>query len=1136
MSNIYHTIKNHSNAIFELLKTSEVKKIYNISIPHLALLLQFSEKPFVVIEDSAESALTLYNDLLFFNSVFRSALTKQHSAQIIYFPPSSSTELIGERAKALFKLKGILNGQRAYSPQQAAGSPACPADAGRSERIQNQLFLTLDSLKFTSGKIKMQKTLKNNISLITSKGAFQTGFSIFEIENDVLSIKRRMVMDREKLKGWLISYGYRDVSMIVEKGEYSQRGWLFDIYPVTEDYPVRVEFFGDEIDLIRIFEPSTQRSTREIDELSIFPAKEGELKSNLIGDLSKLCDIDIFVNSSNSELRALMGEPSSLPTVSYSLLPFVSEGVDSAELSLKGMGILPEERKGIEDIPRILTGIGKNTVAVLSSESQSERLKEIMFNGNYGLIAPIIERQDLKSYDGRLCITTGRLSSGINLPALLILTDREIFGERLPYRPIKKSKASRLLLSIDDMKPGDFVVHEYHGIGKFIELQRQKTTIDDKSYEEDFILLEYANGRVYIPFHNIQKLQRYSAGEGHIPYIDKLGGKGWHQTKQKVKTGIREMAEKLLRLYAERKIVRGFVFSEDTPMHREFDDFFPYEETPDQIKSVEEIKKHLYSEMPMDMLLSGDVGYGKTEVAMKAAFRAVYDGRQVAVLVPTTLLAEQHMRTFKMRFSGFPVKIDQISRFKNKEDMKRSITSISKGETDIVIGTHMLLSKKIQFHNIGLLIIDEEHRFGVAQKERLKELKRGVDVLMLTATPIPRTLHMSLSGIREMCTIETPPEERLAVKSIVTVFSDKTIKEAIEREIRRGGQAFFVHNRIRDIDKISTFIKGLIPDAKIAIAHGQMRGDELEKLMLAFINKETDVLVCTAIIGSGLDITTANTIIINRADTFGVSDLYQLKGRVGRGDVQAHAYFLMPGEDIITDDAKKRLQAIQEMSYLGAGFRLALKDLEIRGAGNLLGSEQSGHIHRVGFDMYMEMLEKAVAEIKGHEIKEEIDPQIRLMLSAFIPEDYIPDIALRLNIYRRISSVKSIDVLSELKHEILDRFGSMPDAMNNLIHVVKIKLLAKQLYISNVSDMEGRYRLSFISNQENKYKIPEDFFDKLLKTLFEMQKRGSGVRFLPDGFELDVHGLSSKEAIAKAEEMLQSLWAGNQNAKLVNTY
>jgi transcription-repair coupling factor (superfamily II helicase) len=459
--------------------------------------------------------------------------------------------------------------------------------------------------------------------------------------------------------------------------------------------------------------------------------------------------------------------------------------------------------------------------------------------------------------------------------------------------------------------------------------------------------------------------------------------------------------------------------------------------------------------------------------------------------------------------------------------VKKSIAALAKGEIDIMIGTHMLLNKTVHFQDLGLLVIDEEHRFGVAQKERLKELRKGVDIITLTATPIPRTLHMSLSGIREMSTIETPPEERLAVRSVVTRHNDRTIREAIERELKREGQIFFVHNRIRDIERVVSYVKKLVPEARISYAHGQMAEHQLEKIMLAFLNRQIDVLVSTAIIGSGLDIPTANTIIIDRADTFGLSDLYQLRGRVGRGNIQAYAYFLIPGEDILTDDSKKRLQAIQEMSYLGAGFRLALKDLEIRGAGNLLGGEQSGHIYKVGFDMYMEMLEKAVAELKGEEIREEIEPQIKLRLAAFIPEEYIADMALRLSMYKRLTSIKSLDDLDDFSMEMTDRFGRMPEEVQRLIHVIRIKMLAKLLFIGKVVVLDGHYRFTVGKDEGGKaYSLPEGFGEKVLKSLFEMQKdspKGSPLRFLQDGFEFSTKGMQPEESMYAVEKLLKGL-------------
>jgi transcription-repair coupling factor (superfamily II helicase) len=1054
MPDISTIVKNHIKDLRECLRLSEIKRIYNISIPHFALMLALTAKPFLVVEDSEDAAFKLYCDFVF----FKSFLIKNSLLNTAYFPSPSNQENIAKRIKILSEL---------YEA--------------------------------------------NGMSIITSKDACQYGFQ----STDTISLKKGGATDRNHLEEWLKKSGYKEVNIVMDTGEYSRRQWLFDIYPASESNPVRVEFFSDEIDVIKAFDIETQRSIREIDNMDIFPAEEGEQTNNLLNDLLGDSNFEVFICSEMASLIQHANAP-----IVFSHLPFEGEGINAGEASIAGLGILPQERIGIEKLAESIAKIGKKALAILPSEAQAQRLREILIESSPDMAAPFIQGSKAAEYEGSFCITIGRLSGGINIPDAVILTEKEFFGERPAYRPIKKSKVSRLLMSIDDIKPGDFVVHKDHGIGRFDGMQRQKTG----DYEEDIISVSYANGKIYVPFNNIGKLGKYSAGEGHKPALDSLGSKNWQKARQKANKAVQEMAEKLLKLYAERKDARGFVFSGDAPMHREFDDFFPYEETPDQINAFNEIKKHMTSDTPMDMLLCGDVGYGKTEVAIKAAFRAVYDGKQVAVLVPTTLLAEQHFRTFQVRFSAFAVRIDIVSRFKSKKEIEKSLAAAACGETDIIIGTHILLGKKVSFNDLGLLIIDEEHKFGVAQKERLKELKKGVDVLTLTATPIPRTLHMSLSGIREMCTIETPPEERLAVRSIVTSFNAKTIQEAIMRELNREGQIFFVHNRISDIYETAGMVQKLAPDAKIEVAHGQMNESDLEKIMLRFFNHETDILVSTAIISSGLDITSANTIIINRADTFGLSDLYQLRGRVGRGNIQAYAYFLIAGQDIITDEAKKRLQAIQEMSYLGAGFRLALKDLEIRGAGNLLGPQQAGNIHRIGFDMYMDMLDKAVSELKGQKIQEEFDPQVTLRLTAFIPDSFISDISLRLGLYKKLTLARTIESVDELAEEMADRFGRLPQEVLNLLHIIKIKIMARALYIAKVWDVGGRYRFTFLSDSEGIYSIPENFMDEMLNSLLALQRDEKRLRLLQDGFELNTERLSQKESISMAESVLQSLW------------
>ncbi|MBI5639152.1 MAG: transcription-repair coupling factor, partial [Nitrospirae bacterium] len=662
---------------------------------------------------------------------------------------------------------------------------------------------------------------------------------------------------------------------------------------------------------------------------------------------------------------------------------------------------------------------------------------------------------------------------------------------------------------LDDITPGDYVVHREHGIGRFSGVVKQQG--DDTELE--LMQIEYEGGRIYIPIQNIQNIAKYRSEEGVVPRVDRLGGKTWQKKKERARKRVQELAEKLLTLYAGRQVARGFTFSPDSEMHREFDGFFAYDATQDQLKAGDEIKKDMESESPMDRLLCGDVGYGKTEVAMRAAFKAVYDNRQVAVLVPTTILAEQHYRTFRERFSGFPVAVDYISRFKSPKEISLALKGIAGGETDILIGTHALLSKKISFSRLGLLIVDEEHRFGVGQKEKIKELSRNIDVLNLTATPIPRTLHMALSGIRNISVIETPPEERLSVKSMVSVFSDDLIRQAVNAELRRDGQVFFVHNRIQDIYRIAGHVQEIVPSAKLGVAHGRMPEKELERVMHRFFEAEINVLVSTAIIGSGLDIPRANTIIINMAERMGLADLYQLRGRVGRSRLKGYAYFLAPPESALTEEAKKRLQAVQEMSYLGAGFRLALKDLEIRGAGDIFGAEQSGHIHEIGFDLYIEMLENAVAELKGIEVKEEIEPVIDLRASAFIPEDYIGDISLRLSIYRRVASLKTEEEVLEIESELRDRFGALTDEVNSLLRVMKLKILAKRLLIAKIQQHKEKAVVLFSADTPVQ---PAHVFS------LQHSRKGK-IRFLPQGFELDIRGAGNEKVYEELRKALEEL-------------
>lgn len=917
-------------------------------------------------------------------------------------------------------------------------------------------------------------------SVVASEGAAEAGlWPPGVLEKEILRLQMGAEIQRGVAEDALGRLGYARVPLVAEAGQYSLRGWILDIFPPSGG-PYRVEFFGDEIEGIREFDIETQRSIAGVEGITVMPAiepKDGADLGGLLGDVRRFYaesrHVEPFKNG-----------------VALSAFAIKGEGTDAGLLSIGGTGITPDERKDIYGLAGALQLLGREhrVVVVASSWGQAERLKDVFEEGD--LVSPIIGVPEMMEYEGRVAIVVGELSSGLFLPGLLVLTEEEIFGGRPAYRPLRKSKASGLLRAVEDLQQGDLVVHEDRGIGRFQGLVHQSV----EGHEYDLLALEYLAGdRLYLPVDSIGKVRKYHAQEGVAPALDSLRTKRWQKTRERVAKRIRDMAEKLLKVYAKREVAEGYSFSADTELHREFDSFFLYEATPDQITAVNEIKSDMEASRPMERLLSGDVGYGKTEVAMRAAFKAVYDGRQVAVLVPTTLLCEQHLRIFKKRFSAFPVSIEGLSRFRTLRERQQTMDKLKSGDVDIVIATHALLKPQIVFYNLGLLIIDEEHRFGVKQKERTKELKHGVDVLSMSATPIPRTLQMSLSGIRSMSSIETPPEERLSVKTTVSVYDESLIDEAIARELRRGGQVFFVHNRIQDIDKVRRMLERVVPYARVAVAHGQMPERELEKIMLMFLDMKVDVLLSTAIVGSGLDIPTANTIVIDMAHRMGLADLYQLKGRVGRSNVRGYAYYLIPGGEAITGEAQKRLHALQELSYMGAGFRLAMKDLEIRGAGNLLGTQQSGYIEAVGFDMYMEMLEQAVAALRGVDIKKEVRPEINIKLNAYIPEDYIEDMALRLSVYRKISAARADGDLKDIQEEMADRFGPPPEAFRNLLKTMDLSLLAEKLTIT------------CIKQERNKvvYTVGEG---SGLTTRDIMGAFDERVKFRPDGFELRLAG------------------------------
>ncbi len=709
----------------------------------------------------------------------------------------------------------------------------------------------------------------------------------------------------------------------------------------------------------------------------------------------------------------------------------------------------------LREIPR-----DEQVLIVVRTTGQAERLMELL-SGEEEIPSVRVDRfRDAIGRAGTVAILTGRVSTGFTLPLLnlTLITEDEIFGIKRTHRHARPTKEKPFLTRLSELKEGDYVVHVDHGIGIYRGLREFAV----EGMPRDLIRLEYAGkDLLYVPPEKIHLLQKYSGSEGHTVQVNRLGGPGWEKLKGKVKKSIEEMSRELIELYAKRKMAGGFASSPPDHLFREFEETFEYEETPDQARAIQEVLQDMEKPEPMDRLVCGDVGYGKTEVAMRAAFKAVLDARQVAILVPTTLLAQQHYDTFSGRFSAFPVQVEVLSRFKTRGEQMKIIDAVKRGGVDILIGTHRLLSKDVAFRELGLVVIDEEQRFGVRHKEKLKQLRQEVDVLTLTATPIPRTLEMSFLGIRDISIINTPPEDRLSIYTRVARFSEGIIREAALRELDRDGQIFFVHNQVRDIDRIAAMVQGIVPEARVAVAHGQMEKNRLQEVMDRFLDKELDLLVTTTIIESGLDIPNANTMIIHRPENFGLGQLYQLRGRIGRTQHRAYAYLLTRADQAMTAEARQRLQVIQELTELGSGFQLAARDLEIRGAGNLLGAKQSGFLAAVGFDLYLQIVEEVSLKLKGEEPEARVEPAIHLKAAARIPKDYIREDRLRLDLYRRLATIEDESDLQEIADEMRDRFGAPPEEVKNLLGIAELSFLCRRLKVLEVREQQDKIRLSF---------------------------------------------------------------------------
>ena len=713
---------------------------------------------------------------------------------------------------------------------------------------------------------------------------------------------------------------------------------------------------------------------------------------------------------------------------------------------------------------------GWHTLLVCNSRTQAERMKSLIMP--YGIEPDLIDGFQRPAHSkSSVSISLGVISTGFVWPdeALAIITEDEIFGVRHRRRRPSRRKIQTELLSFNELKTDDLVVHTEHGIGRYKGLV--KLALNGTA--NDFLLLVYKDDdKLYLPVDHMNMVQKYMGVEGIEPLLDKMGGKSWDRVKQKVKKSVEKIAGELLKLYAARKVKQGHSFSKMDSYFREFEAGFPYEETDDQLKAIDDVLRDMESSNSMDRLICGDVGYGKTEVALRASFMAVNGGKQVAVLVPTTVLAEQHFSTFQERYKHYPVTVECLSRFRTPEQQRRIIENLKTGKTDVIIGTHRLLQKGIEFKDLGLLVIDEEQRFGVRHKEKLKQIRHTVDVLALSATPIPRTLHMSLMGVRDISIISTPPEQRQSIITYISEFDDALIKEAVGKELKRNGQMFFVHNNINTIGSMADYVQQLVPELRIGVAHGRLDEKELEQVMLQFVHREIDMLLCTTIIESGLDIPSANTIIVNRADRFGLAQMYQLRGRVGRSDEQAYAYLFVPRDTALTRDAQKRLKVLIEHSDLGSGFQIAMNDMRIRGGGTILGSSQSGRIAAVGYDMFLKLMEEAVSELKGEPVQEELEPEINLTISGFFPETYMPDIDQRLSNYRRLARMRDLKEISDFREEIKDRFGELPEEANNLLLKIMLKVLCIKAGVRRLDMNENLLSLSFSDiHQKNPFGI-----------------------------------------------------------------
>lgn len=994
----------------------------------------------------------------------------------------------------------------------------------------------------------------------------------------IFNIKIGDILEVKNISKKLITCGYERVVTVENKGQFSVRGGIIDIFPITSEYPYRIELFDNEVDSIRTFNTETQKSIDKEFKFEIYPAKEVIINEEALQRGIDLIEKDFnkMVNGfekskdkeSKEKLRSIVNanleslkEKLSFETIDAympyfykefsSFLDYMNDPLvviddinrcegklqslyaefnDNFETYLTRGNILPKQGElvflqedvyeklkfgthinisSIEKVNKILNILetvefSQKTLHhyhgqldlliddIKEKKNNGERIIILSGTKSRGerLVDTLRERGIESSYkdnltnmqNGEVVVTYGNQLVGFefNDIGICIISDKGVFGESKRKIKKKQQKGVGKIKSFTDLKLGDYVVHVNNGIGIYKGIKQ----LDVKGHKKDYLVVEYTNSDIlYVPVEQLDMVQKFIGSDGKPPKINKLGGNEWTKAKKKVKKSIEDIAEELIKLYAARTTVKGYQYSNDTQWQKQFEEEFPFEETPDQLTAIEEIKRDMESDKPMDRLLCGDVGYGKTEVAIRAAFKAAMNGKQVAFLVPTTILAKQHYNNFKQRFSSFPINIDMICRFRTPQQQKKTLQSLKEGNVDIIIGTHKLLQKDVKFKDLGLLVVDEEQRFGVTHKEKIKNMKNTVDVLTLSATPIPRTLHMSLTGVRDISVIETPPEERYPIQTYVVEFNDQLIRDSIMREIGRGGQVYFVYNRVESIKEMAAFLSKLVPEAKIIIGHGQMTERELENVMIDFMDKKYDILLSTTIIETGIDIKNVNTMIIYDSDKMGLSQLYQLRGRVGRSNKIAYAYFTYRKDKVLSEVAEKRLKAIKDFTELGSGFKIAMRDLEIRGAGNMMGASQHGHMSVIGYDLYCRMLEDAISKIKCENGHESVQTVVDIKIDAYIPDHYISDEMQKIEIYKKIAAIDSKEEMDDVIDELKDRFKNIPESVDNLINIAYIKFLANKLSILEVKEIKDEIVIQFDSNEYFKSDIPVKLISKFKNTI-----------------------------------------------------